>query len=74
MIKNVTQLEATIVGKVHRFLCDSDSQVDHVIDALVQFLAYAKQIKDAAQKAQEEAQKQKEAETPASEQAQPEAA
>lgn len=47
MLKNITQLETTIAGKVHRYLCDNDSQVDHVIEALVQFLTYTKQIKDA---------------------------
>lgn len=48
MIKNIIQLETQVDGKNYRFLCDHDSQVDHVIEALVQFLAYAKQFKDAA--------------------------
>lgn len=54
MLKNITQLETTIGGKIHRYLCENDSQIDHVIDALIQFMSYAKQIKDAiAQQAEQ---------------------
>lgn len=48
MLKNLSQLETMVEGKIHRYLCDHDSQIDHVIQALVQFLSYAQKFKDAA--------------------------
>lgn len=48
MLKNISQLEMMVAGKIHRYLCDQDSQIEHVMEALIQFLSYAKQVKDAA--------------------------
>ena len=49
MLKNISKLETMVAGKVHQYLCDNDSQLDHVIEALVQFLSYTQKIKDTAQ-------------------------
>jgi len=62
MLKQLSQLEAIIAGKTHRYLCENDAQIDHVIDALIQFLNYAKQVKDTILAQQAEAQKKAEAE------------
>ena len=54
MQKNLTQLEYKIAEKVYRFICDPDSPLEHVKEALFQFAKYAGTVEDAikAQQAQ----------------------
>lgn len=56
MLKNISQLECKVGEKVYHFLCDMDSPLDHVKEAVLQFLKYIQQIEDQV-KAQMEAQK-----------------
>jgi hypothetical protein len=67
MLKNIIRLEHSVGNKVYHFLCDNDSPLDHVKEALFQFTKYAGQIEDQMKtqqeqikKAQEEKQKQQE--------------
>ncbi len=56
MLKNIVKLEHVLAGKVYHFLCDNDSPIEHVKDALFQFVKFAGQIEDQV-KAQMEQQK-----------------
>lgn len=40
MIKNKTQIEAEVDGKKYHLLCDHDSPIAHVKEALFQFIKY----------------------------------
>lgn len=53
MLKNISQLKVSIDGKDHTYLCENDSQLSHVKEALFQFLKYVGQIEDQV-KAQQE--------------------
>ena len=64
MIKNIVKLEHIVADKAYHFMCDPDSPIPAIKDALFQFMAYVAQI-EAAQKAQLDAQKQAEAQVPA---------
>jgi len=49
MIKNdITRLEYKIDDKVYQFLCDPNSPIQHVKEALLQFACYATQIGNSA--------------------------
>jgi hypothetical protein len=61
MLKNMARLEQVIGGRVYHLFCDNDSPLNELKEALVQFLSYANQL-EAAIKAQQEEQKNKEAE------------
>jgi hypothetical protein len=47
MLKNVSQLEHTISGKVYRFTCENDAELSQVKEALIRFLSYVTQLSDA---------------------------
>jgi hypothetical protein len=57
MLKNLSSLVHTIQEKTYQFICDQDSPLDNVEEALFQFLNYVRQVKEAvkaqAAKAQE---------------------
>jgi hypothetical protein len=63
MLKQISQLEHKTENKTYHFLCDQDSPLNEVKDALFQFLKYVGQVEDAA-KAQQEALKAQEAAKP----------
>lgn len=46
MIKNKTTIEHIAGNRVFQFICDAESSIDLVKDALVKFLQYAGQIED----------------------------
>lgn len=58
MLKNISKLETVIEGKTYQLLCEMDSPLMHVKDAMCQFIHYIGQIeqniKDQAAKAQEQ--------------------
>lgn len=54
MLKNITKLEIQVLGKIYHLLCDHDSPLEHVKEALFQFLKYVGQIEDAAKAQQAE--------------------
>jgi hypothetical protein len=45
MLRNISQLETIISGRYLRFLCESDTPLDHVIEGLIEFLKYAEAVK-----------------------------
>ncbi len=53
MLKNLSSLEHAIEGKAYQFLCDPNSPLNHVKDALVKFLGYVQQIEDQAKAAKD---------------------
>ena len=55
MLKNISQLEHIIEGKSYKFICDMDSNIPHILDALFQFMMYVKNI-EAQMKANADAQ------------------
>lgn len=58
MLKNISQLECVIAEKTYRFLCDSDSPLQHVGEALILFISYKDKVESAVKIAQEELSKQ----------------
>lgn len=72
MLKNITQLEATINGKVHRYLCENDSALPEVKEALFQFQKYVGQIEDQSKSQQNAAKAKEEADKAALEEPKPE--
>jgi hypothetical protein len=48
MIKNLSQIELLVENKVCRFICDHDTSLVIVKEALFQFQKYIGQIEDAA--------------------------
>jgi len=59
MLKNIVKLEFKIVDKVYHFLCDNDSPIEHIKEALFQCQKYVGALEDNI-KAQLEAQKESE--------------
>lgn len=55
MFKNITKLEITVNDKNYQLLCDQDSPLDHVKEALFQFLKFIGQIEDNIKNAQAQA-------------------
>lgn len=55
MMSNLTKLEHRIGDKVYHLLCDQDSPIHEVKEALFQFLKFAGQVEDAARMAQQAA-------------------
>ncbi len=47
MLKNVSKLEIQLEGRSYQLFCDSDSPLNHVKEALFQFLKYVGQVEDA---------------------------
>jgi hypothetical protein len=60
MLKNISRLEQKIGERIYHLLCDSDSPLVEVKEALFQFTKYVGSIEDAV-KAQEEQKKAEEA-------------
>jgi hypothetical protein len=61
MLKNISKLEFQISDKSYHFLCDQDSPIDHVKEALFQFSKFIGQFEDGIKKAKlESEEKQKE--------------
>lgn len=59
MLKNISRLEHKVGDRVYHLICDNDSPLNDVKDALCKFLSYVDQIAEAAkanQAAQQEAQ------------------
>ncbi len=52
MLKNLAQLEHIVENKVCRFICDNDTPVHFIKEALFQFQKYIGQIEDAAKQQQ----------------------
>lgn len=46
MLKNITQLEHIVAGKVFHFMCEMDSELPAVKEALCQFLKFVGNIED----------------------------
>ena len=55
MLKYISQLEHKIGDKTYQFLCDPNSPLSEVKDALFQFLRYVGQVEDAVKEQQEKA-------------------
>jgi hypothetical protein len=62
MLKNLSQLEHKIGSNVYSFLCDPNSPLNEVKDALLKFLTFVGQVEDQVKAQQDAAQK---AEAPA---------
>jgi hypothetical protein len=54
MQKNICQLEAKVGEKVFHLLCEQDSPLAYVKEALFQYLKYVGQLEDNAKKLEEE--------------------
>ncbi len=63
MLKNIVRLEFQIVDKIYHFMCDNDSPIEHIKEALFQCQKYVGAVEDNI-KAQMEAQKSSESEAP----------
>lgn len=46
MLSNLCKLECKVNGKLYQFLCDTDSPIECVEEALAQFLAFAVRVKN----------------------------
>jgi hypothetical protein len=46
MLKNITQLEVKIAEKVYQLLCDNDSPIGHVKEALFQLTKMVAKIEE----------------------------
>lgn len=53
MLKNITQLVHKVGSRSYQLLCDSDSPLVEVKDALVQFMGYAANVENAAKASSE---------------------
>lgn len=60
MLKNISKLEVVIGEKVYQMICDSDSPLEHVKEALFQFQKYVGQVEDAIMAATAKAKKEQE--------------
>ena len=67
MLKNIVKLEFMIADKVYYFLCDNDSPIEHIKEAIFQIQKYIGQVEDNV-KAQLAAQKEAEEKKPEDEQ------
>ena len=54
MIKNICRLEQIMGGRVYHLLCDNDSPVIEMKEALFQFQKFIGQVEDAAKQQKEE--------------------
>ena len=53
MLSNLSRLEHKIGDKVYHFLCDCDSPLSHVKDALLAYLAYVAKVEETHREAEE---------------------
>ncbi len=72
MLKNITQLTVEIEGKMYHLLCDNDSPIAHVKNALFKIVQVVGEVE--AKLAAAQATPAPEAETPIAEVSQPEVA
>lgn len=56
MLKNISRLECIVNDKVFHFLCDMDSSIETVKEALSQFQKYTILVEDAVKAAQQQIQ------------------
>ena len=61
MLKTINQLEATIESKLFRFVLDTDAPLDHIKQALLQFLGYVAKVEEDYKVKMAEQQKEAEA-------------
>lgn len=54
MLKNLCQLEHTVENKACRFICDHDTPIHYIKEALFQFGRYIGQLEDTAKAKMEE--------------------
>lgn len=54
MLKNISKLECKVNERTFQFLCDGESLVGEVKEALFQFLKFVGEIEDKAKAAQEQ--------------------
>lgn len=59
MLKTLSQLECKIAEKVIHLVCDHDTPLEHVKEALFQFLKYVGQIEDAVKASQSSSEESK---------------
>lgn len=57
MLKNICKLEVKVNDKFYQLLCDNDSPIEHLKEAVNQFMKFVFHIEDQV-KAQQEAQAQ----------------
>ncbi len=62
MLKNLSRLECKIGEKVYQLMCDMDSPLEHVKEALFQFSKYIGSVEDSVKAQQSSQEKQKEPE------------
>lgn len=62
MLKNISRLECKVNEKDYQLFCDNDSPIEHVKEALFQFLKYIGQLEDQNKVMQEELKKKSEEE------------
>lgn len=53
MLKNISKLEVKVYDRVYQLLCDNDSPIDHVKEAILQFQKYVEEVEYKAKEAQE---------------------
>lgn len=54
MLKNISRLECKVNDKTYQLLCDMDSPIEHVKEALFQFQKYIGFVEDQIKQQQEE--------------------
>ena len=54
MLKQLSQLEHKIEERLYHFHCDPNAPLEHVEDALFQFISYVRKIKEAVKMQQEQ--------------------
>lgn len=59
MLKNISRLKCEVDGKEYVLLCDQDSPLLHVKEALFQFQKYVGQIEDQIRSQQEKSEPEK---------------
>lgn len=67
MLKNLAQLEHVVENKVCRFICDNDTPIHFVKEALFQFQAYIAKVEENIKAQQDQAKAQADAQAQAQE-------
>lgn len=62
MLKNISRLKVEIEGKEHLYMCDQDTTLAHVKEALVKFLNYIGKIEESAAQQETKVEEKKEPE------------
>jgi hypothetical protein len=58
MLKNISRLECKVFERTYQLFCEMDSPVEHVKQALFEFIKYVGQVEDAIKASQEQAKPQ----------------